>query len=683
MESSLDNITSGITTVQNISKFWDYTIPALLFMLAGLIQTIFLNKDKFVSDYAPNPRLLNALPLGFSAAYILYVLGANANISEATLSISSLAFVAGLTYILVKTKYEVPIAMQLCIALCALNLKIFTTQGNLLIIVLLNVIALAFIIQQKINFLLAIVSIIIFKRFDFGPYIVNDLFHSSEFVISYQRGLNSLGEWNVFPNIGYLEEAIPNSIVDAISKCTLGYLQISIQDAYSLCLIFLTGGMYYFLEKKWKGVAYALTMLMTVERLTLMLVINLGLVLSTLRSNYFTWVLIGVAPLIMLGLSPSYGAVLVLSLALFFQKNKPQINLLIPSALIALSCVILYNDTFIYFLSVYKDWGGVNSAAHGTPMWSAPIFKTVLRLAFVFFLSFFVWQIIKSEKFNMYDCIALVGIGVSLWMYLSYGFTRLDRDTGSRIFPVGIAIFVCLIPYLKRYTKVVPSILIISFFGASFATPQPIRNIELFRQSPKMTLDSESQDTLNRYKSVAKKLNTEVIIFSKHPTLGNYIPNVKIPPFSSPWVAIGQLPQERVIAFLKSNPTLPILLGDDFSTWDKVDVRARSPIIYQYIAQRYNQAKIDDVIIAMPSSEPKESRFFSGFNIGLASAYYNKNKNQIKVIAPCGNIDAADSLYKISNEKNFFYARLNCGVNAIPDVYFSGEHLNVSKWQEN
>ena len=679
----MDNITSGITTVQNISKFWHYAIPSLLFILAGLIQTIFFNKDKFVSESVTNPRLLNGLPLGFSAAYILYVLGAYANISEAVLSISSLAFAASLTYVVVKIKNEVPATVQLCIALCALNLKIFTTQGNLFILILLNVVALVFIFQQKIEFLLAIVSIIIFKRFDFGPYIVNDLFHSSEFVISYQRGLNSFGEWNVFPNIGYLEEAIPNLIVDAISKCTLGYFQISIQDAYSLCLIFLTGGMYYFLEKKWKGVAYALTMLMTIERLTLILVINIGLVLSTLRSNYFTWALIGVAPLIMLGLSPSYGAILVLSLALFFLKNKPPINLLIPSALIALSCVVLYDDTFIYFLKVYKDWGSVNSAAHGTAMWSAPIFKTVLRLAFVFSLSFFVWQVIKIEKFDLYSGIALIGIGVSLWIYLSYGFTRLDKDTGSRIFPVGIAIFVSLMPYLKRYTKAVPSILFISFFGASFATPQSIGNIDLFRQSPKMTLDSESLDTLNRYKSVAKKLSTEVIIFSKHPTLGNYIPNVKIPPFSSPWVAIGQLPQERVIAFLKSNPTLPILLGDDFSTWDKVDVRARSPIIYQYIAQRYNQVAIDDVIIAVPTSEAKESHFFSGFNIGAGAAYYEKNKNQIKVVAPCENSDAADSLYKISNEKNYFYARLKCGVNAIPDVYFSGKHLNVSKWQEN
>jgi hypothetical protein len=683
MELSLNNITSGITTIQNISKFWDYVIPALLFILVGLIQTIFFKKDKFASDSLPNPRLLNTLPLGFSAAYILYVLGTNTNISEAVLSILSLTFAAGITYFVVKINYKVPAAMQLCIALCALNLKIFTTQGNLFIFILLNLSALVIIFRKKIDFLLAIVSIIIFKRFDFGPYIVNDLFHSSEFVISYQRGLSSSGEWNVFPNIGYLEEAIPNLIVDAISKCTLGNFQISIQDAYSLCLVFLTGGMYYFLEKKWKGVAYALTMLMTIERLTLMLVINLGLVLSTLRSNYFTWALIGVAPLIMLGLSPSYGAILVLSLALFFQKNKPQINLLIPSALIALSCVALYDDTFIYFFNVYKDWGSVNSAAHGTPMWSAPIFKTVLRLAFVFSLSFLVWQIIKSEKLNMYGCIALVGIGISLWMYLSYGFTRLDKDTGSRIFPVGIAIFVSLMPYLKRYTKVVPSILFISFFGASFATPQPIRNIDLFRQSPKMTLDSESQDTLNRYNSVAKKLSSEVIIFSKNPTLGNYIPGVKVPPFSSPWVAIGQFPQERVIAFLKSNPTLPIMLGDDFSTWDKVDVRARSPIIYQYIAQRYNQVEIDDVIVAVPSSEAKESHFFSGFNIGAAAAYYEKNKNKIKVIAPCENIDATDNLYKISNEKNFFYARLKCGVNAIPDVYFSGEHLNVSKWQEN
>ena len=556
-----------------------------------------------------------------------------------------------------KMKFEVPVVVQLCVVLCALNLKIFTTQGNLFILLLLNAAALFLILRQKIEFLLAVVSIIIFKKFDFGPYIVNDLFHSSEFVISYQRGLSALGEWNVFPNIGYLEEAIPNFIVDAISTCTLGHLQISIQDAYSLCLIFLTGGMYYFLEKKWKGVAYALTMLMSIERLTLMLVVNLGLLLSTLRSNYFTWAIIGLVPLLMLGLSPSYGAILIFSLALFFWKNTPAIKLLIPAVLISFVCVALYDDTFLYFLNVYKDWGAVNSAAHGTPMWSAPTFKTVLRLVFVFSLSLLIWQVIENDVLNVYAGIALLGISVSLWMYLNYGFTRLDKDTGSRIFPVGLAIFVSLLPYLKRYTKVIPSILLISFFGASFATPQPIGKLDLLRQSPKMTLDAKSQEVLDQYKSVSQKLGGKVILFGNQPTLVNYMADAKVPPFASPWVAIGRLPQEQVISFLRNNSQTPILLGQNFSTWDRVDVRARSPIIYKYIAQRYRQVVIDEVIVAIPSSETNDPHFFNDFNIGAGAAYYEKSTNQVKVFAPCENGDAGDGLFKVSNEKKLFLCK--------------------------
>ena len=676
----MDNITSGIITVQNVNKFWDYAVPAALFMLAGVLHHVFLSKDTSQSD--SESGLLKGLPLGLSAAYMIYVVGACVNISETTLSMLSLSLAGVLTYVVGKRKFEVPSVVQMCMALCALNLKIFTTQGTVLMLVLLNAAALLLLFKQKKELLLAIVSIILFKKFDFGPYIVNDLFHSSEFVVSYQRGLNVFGEWQVFPNIGYLEEAIPNFIVDGLLKATGGYFQISIQDAYSLCLIFLTGGMYYFLEKKWKGVAYALTLLMAVERLTLMLVINLGLLLSTLRSNHFTWVVVGFAPLLLLGLSPSYGAIFILSLALFFLKNKPEFKLLLPTALIATVCLWAYGDTFIYFLKVYKDWGGVNSAAHGTAMWTAPIFKTVLRLIFVFSLSFVIWQVIEGEAFGLYSVLAVFGIGVSLWMYLNYGFTRLDKDTGSRIFPVGLAIFVSVMPYLRRYTKAIPALLFVSFFGASFATPQPLGQIDLFRQSPKMTLDAKNQETLHRYTSVAQKLGGEVILFGGQPTLGNYIPKVHIPPFSSPWVAIGQLPQERVIAFLQSHPGLPVMLGDHFLTWDRVDVRARSPLIYQYMAQHYKQVVIQDVIVAIPSAEESASTLFSDFNIGAAAAYYEKSQAKVMLMAPCEPGDVGESMYKVVNQNNYFYAQLHCGMNTVPQVYVSGTHLGVFKKRE-
>ena len=649
-------------------------------MLAGVLHHVYFKKVSAESE--PESQLLKGLPLGLASAYIVYVVGASANFSETALSIASLLFAAMLTYVIVKKKLEIPDVVQFGIALSALNLKIFTTQGTLLILLLLNAIALVLIFKHKTEVLLAIVSIIIFKKIDFGPYVVNDLFHSSEFVMSYPRGFNVLGEWHVFPNIGYFEEAIPNFIVDALYKCTWGNLQISIQDAYSLCLICLTGSMFYFLEKKWKGVAYALTMLMAVERLTLMLVINLGLLLTTLRSKYFTWALIGSAPLFMLGLSPSYGAILILSLALFFLKNKPDLKLLVPTALIAFACLFWYSDTFLYFFKVYKDWGAVNSAAHGTGMWTAPTFKTVLRLAFVFSLSVFIWQVMEGEAFDGYSVLAFVGIGVSLWMYLNYGFTRLDKDTGSRIFPVGLAIFASVIPYLKRRTKVAPALLFISFFGASFATPQPISQTDLFRQSPKMTLDRKSQEALDQYKSVVQKLGGQVILFGGQPTLGNYIPNAQMPPFSSPWVAIGQLPQDRVIAFLKSHSNLPIVLGFDFLTWDHVDVRARSPMIYRHIAQKYRQEVIDGIIVAVPSEVEDKSLLFSDFNIGAGAAYYErKSKNQLNVVAPCEGNDVGDGDYQVMNEKNYFYAKLHCGINWIPDVYFVGKPLHVVKVQ--
>jgi len=185
-----------------------------------------------------------------------------------------------------------------------------------------------------------------------------------------------------------------------------------------------------------------------------------------------------------------------------------------------------------------------------------------------------------------------------------------------------------------------------------------------------MTLNAESQEVLARYESVVQKLDSNVIVFGKHPTLVNYMTQVKVPPFSSPWVAIGQFPQEQVVGFFKNNSNTPILLGDDFSTWDSVDVRARSPLIYRYLAEQYSQVRINGVIVAMPLSDAKSSQFFSGFDIGAAGAYYEKSKNPVNVVVSCDKGDAAADMYKVSNEKNYFYAKLKCGLNSIPDVYF-------------
>lgn len=675
----MDSVTSGFVTIQNISKFWDYAIPALLFLLAGVLVKAFLNKPIEKQTEEANSLLLIALPLGLTAAYCTYVMGVYFKFSEFQLSIFSLALAVLVTYTVIRPKMQVSTTVQLAMALLALNLKILTTQGNLSILVLLNAIALFLVLKGKVDFLLAVVSIIIFKKFDFGPYLINDLFHSSEFVISYQRGLNALGEWHVFPNIGYLEEAIPNLIVDAFSTSTLGYVQLSIQDAYSLCLILLTGGMYFFLEKKWKGVAYALTALFVAERLTLILAVNLGLLLSSLRNNRRTWVALGFAPLLLLGLSPPYGAILVLALALFFLRERPDVKLLIPTLLLMAACVALLSDTLIYFLKVYKDWGVVNSAAHGTSMWSALVFKIVFRLAFVFLLSIFVWQVFEGKAVDWYCCAALLGIALSLWMYLNYGFTRLDKGTGSRIFPVGLAIFAVLLPYLKRYTKTVPIMLFVSFFGASFATPKTMPEFDLLRQSPKMTMNEKSREVLDKYQSVAQQFPGGVILFNDHPVLGNYIANAKVPPFSSPWVAVGQLPQSKIIEFFKTNSSLPILLGEDFSTWDAVDVRARSPLVYGFIARHYKQVKMNNVIVAVPTDTPNQSELFSGFDIGEAAAYYKKHKEVVEVVVACEEEPVGSEEYRVESQDNYFYARLHCGLNKLPNVYFLGDYQNVTK----
>jgi hypothetical protein len=105
-------------------------------------------------------------------------------------------------------------------------------------------------------------------------------------------------------------------------------------------------------------------------------------------------------------------------------------------------------------------------------------------------------------------------------------------------------------------------------------------------------------------------------------------------------------------------------------------------MIYRHIAQKYRQEVIDGIIVAVPSEVEDKSLLFSDFNIGAGAAYYErKSKNQLNVVAPCEGNDVGDGDYQVMNEKNYFYAKLHCGINRIPDVYFVGKPLHVVKVQ--
>jgi hypothetical protein len=97
------------------------------------------------------------------------------------------------------------------------------------------------------------------------------------------------------------------------------------------------------------------------------------------------------------------------------------------------------------------------------------------------------------------------------------------------------------------------------------------------------------------------------------------------------------------------------------------------------MAEHYKQEVIQGVIVAIPSAGQSESTLFSDFNIGAASAYYEKINERVMLMAPCESDDGRSDVYKVVNQNNYFYAQLHCGLNTVPQVYVSGAHLSVSK----
>ena len=680
----MEPVTSGITVIKNIHKNWDYMIPFLLIILA-IIYTYFryfkIQKNKTFIYIEAKKINLDGIAIGVITTYIVFLIGSLIKIPEIPLGIASLVLMPITARFFYKKKSDIQSTTKILILLILLNIKIISNGANLFIIIFINLSAILLIIKGRDGFLFTFTSLLLFKKIEFGEYIANDLFHSAEFNISYQRGINSIGEWVVFPNIGYLEELLPNLLIDSLTYLSNGNIRLSIMDSYNLITIYLIGSIYYILQKKWPGFAYALTILLAIDRITLLLAMNIGLIITSMKKYNNAAIIIGALPIIFLGLSPIYSAIIIFSISLYIIKSNPGLKFYIIILVLAILQVTLINETFIYYLNVYKDWGSVNSAGHGTPMSDSKIFKIILRYVFFFLLSITIFQIFAERKYNKNLIIGAIGLIFFYYIYINYSFTRIESSIGTRIYPIGLVVLGLLIQSMDRHTKLIKIILIISFFGAPFSNPSNTKEFNLMRSSQKMIIGEKSIVILNKYLEVTKQFN-EVIIFNNYPEIVNHIPNAKIPPFSSPWVAIGQLPQEKVIEFLDKFSTLPILMGENFETHDGVDIRARSPLIYKYIAENYNQQIINGIIVAIPIFGMKKNEFFEGFHIGSAPQYYNntlKKSIQITILCKPGGLEKILTL--ITNEFNHFYADLQCGLNYVPQIYFFGKNISVDKYE--
>ena len=581
-----------------------------------------------------------------------------------------------------------------------INLKIFDNTQDILTILIINF---AFIVGYRIygiNFLITTAFCFILKYMNDGQFLIVDSFHQAEHFLAYKLSQQGV---NIFPNLGIFEEWMPNFFAEFINSISPKYYLISLGTARYLTSFILNFCILLLLYRRNIIFSIIIFLILPADRVSLLFAIFFALLLLKLNDHkkllLLAW---SVTPLIAFTLSPAYYAIILLGLVGSYIKNKIPFLNLIGIFLIWWLIFYLNLELFLNYIKIYVSLASNNLAAHGTPLfpivWNLNDLNGIylsgtalLRLGFIFIIGLLFGKYLKDVQksqtlFN--DGICLLGVLLSLYLFMQYSLTRIDSVGLSRLFPLGIGLIIILAQIGSGFNwKIMGSILIFYFWCAFSSLPIDF--------SLKLTKDSFSFRASQAYYTLSEK-NLELtrlielhdqgsglILFSNEPALTIFMANAITPPFTSPWVATGDLPQEININFFRNNQKI-IYLGKSWGTHDEVDIRARSPIIFKYLSHHYSLKSIDNFLFAIPildsNKSPKiDSQLFSEFNLGKVSSYLAKNPSKYKT--QIVNLDCKiykNGSHQIINENNWFIADLNCGANLIPSIYFDGNFIKLA-----
>jgi hypothetical protein len=137
--------------------------------------------------------------------------------------------------------------------------------------------------------------------------------------------------------------------------------------------------------------------------------------------------------------------------------------------------------------------------------------------------------------------------------------------------------------------------------------------------------------------------------------------------------------EAKVIEYFERS-RMPIYLGKRWNTYDGVDIRARAPHVFNYLSNNYYLKVIDGYYVAYPQlkNEKIDEILFSSFDIGNTLEYYSSEQYpSYSYDLNCD--DKKSGKYRINNQNNFYYSKLNCGNNRLPIIFSSGKFLGVEK----
>jgi len=683
----MENITSGYLVINNIRSTSELTFLLLTILTSAFFLYVF--KNNFLPQSGKiDSKLTSEDILVYVIAFYLLNLLLSVEITDAS---SRLIFsLATILVLMCEPSFKVRInnyfqndLLKVIIIFLSVNLKFYVLNASVQSYLIVNLLFFSVYRFYGIKILAAAALVLLFRDWGFGLYVIHDPFHQSEHFVSALAGLVE-GKFKIFPNIGYWEELVPSLLIQFF---TISGLEFSLSDARALISILCVISLFLIVQNVNLFLAIVVSILIQTDRLGLLFVMVASVVYATSNKNFHKYSILSLSPLLFIGVSPSYWSIFLMAVAIDFVKNGFNWKSLLYIVPIWFVGFFIFQVLVIDYLVMYKSWSEVNSAGHGLPLLNSSRKVNVERLLFLSVLFVYIYDVIKGGVRVLAFYAGLLLMCVSLYIYFSYAFGRIDNVFSSRFVPIGLCLLVlCSIALsLQRNLLLCVSLGLIAINSQAYnGFSAGFERHKLLESRGAMRLEHKYEAALEVLK---RKISPkeEVIFFNDQPALVHFVAGAVLPPVTSPWVAIGVVAQEKIIKFLKANDDKKIFLGETLHTFDGVDVRARSPLVYKFISDNYFIDNQEGLLFATPKNVKQEMMpvkneipLFSGFDIGKSSAYYERklnSENSTEVIVNCEKPGFVK--VKMTNEKNWFYADLKCGKNRVANIYFDGWLQNV------
>jgi hypothetical protein len=540
------------------------------------------------------------------------------------------------------------------------------------------------------------VAVLVFctKPFYSGPFVVSDTFHGAEHFLAAME--MHQGFFKVFPNLGYLEEYPAYALAAVLKLLTGGMVQMSIQTARSLLGVTLLLVIFAQLNRQSKLLAVLFTLALPLDRVSLALALAYSVYIS---ANYtqtagpgpgmgrLSIFLLSLFPLLALGITPTYLLFPILALAGMLPFGNLHRKQLIIIAVVWLLISIVFNRQLLDYFATYAALSQLYDISYSTSISRLNWWDLGFWMALLFATTVVVLGIVRHSDSRVVKLLKLLVAMLVLIKSAEYGFGRIDPGF-SRLVPMAVSLMLVSSFFSRRYNVIIG--IMLSTIIVSYIQLDLPRNLNkhhfLWLSNPKDHPVQLSDPKVHLAREISEfAAGRQVINYSNEPALTIGITNARATPFTSPYVTVGEKAQNTVIDFMEANPDAIIYLGHDFFTFDGVDVRLRAPLVFRYLAEKYDHKKEGRNIYAIPrtgsSNDMLENIFFDQLDMKKSPIYFTNHGagrfayRQITISCP----QQGAGRYKIINEANTLLGEFQCGTNLVPEVFFMGKVKNIQR----